>query len=685
MTNISSLRGIPTNARAYPRLRTTDPSRTLALIATSACLSATSAQCGAIASGPPLPLSAHAALAPRSDGPAQFVIPVLVHVYYSDFNYSVSTAQIETMIALANLDLRGKNSDTADVASPFRDLVSDLSVELRLAHLDTNGNCTSGIDYTWWDNVGFLPDVSGSIQNTARYLNIFVHQDYNSHAYIPLPGSPLPGDPLDVIVMTTSDVITRPRILAHEVGHWVGLYHTFGNTNITATTCGDDGVADTPVTQGAALGTCDTTLSICTPGVIENVDNVMDYSNCEKMFTTGQAERVYATMTDTTIARYMHCTPENLLLTGVDIPSTCPLAADFHSNTLLHCDSSQVWFHPMVSGQIPDQLQWSFPGGSPATSTEDSPFITYTTGGTYSAQLIACFGSDCDTVQHDFTVDPISGLQNNGLSVATTPWSEDFEDDFAFPQANMTVLTDTTPNWQPCDFAGYNSGHSLYIPTETLGFLANDTNELLIGNFDFTGLWEPAITFKVAATYYTGVQYYYFSLMMGDLCDQSMPVQIWTQYLQPELAGPNTYMGFMPNTPEQWTTITFSSPSWHYYPHAEIVLRVIKPWMGPVTDEGIWIDDLNIGEADLVLGAPDRSAMDELLIYPTPASDRVRISTGTNAEKSSLLITDMAGRAVYRGSMSGQTDVDVSDWPRGSYVASVSDISGVRHGRLLVR
>lgn len=659
--------------------------RSLTAIVTCASIVDASAQCGAIAFAPPMPIASHAAPIDRSDSAAQFVIPTIIHVYYTDLFPSVSAQQLVNMIALANLDLRGRNSDTSDVCSSFRDLVSDLSVELRLAHLDTNGNCTSGIDYHWWNGVGFLPDVSGSIQNTSRYLNIFVHADYNSHSYIPTPGAPLPGDPADVIVMTTYDVQTRPRVLAHEVGHWVGLFHTFGYTNNSGVNCDDDGVADTPITKGSIVGTCDTTLSQCTAGVIENVDNVMDYSTCEKMFTAGQAERVAAVMTDTTIARYMHCTPENLLLTGVDIPSTCPLVTDFHTTTILHCDSTVKRFLSTITGQIPDQVLWSFPGGSPATSTDDEPLIAYTSSGTYSAQFIACFGTDCDTISHDFIIDPITGIQDNGLLVASTPWSEDFENGFAFPQANMAVITDTTPNWQLCDFAGYNSTHSLYIPNETLGFLTNDTNEVIIGNFDFTGLATPGISFKVAATYYTGVQYYYFDLMMGDLCDQGTPVQTWIEYLQPELSGTNTYTGFLPNTPEQWTTITFTNPSWHLFPHAEVKLRVVKPWMGPVTDEGIYVDDINIGEADVILGMRDHSHTAELQVFPDPASDHVTIINGTNGGNSLLTVVDMEGREVYRGSMTGRADVDVSCWPRGSYLVIVSDAQMVQHGQLMVR
>ena len=654
------------------------------LVSVAAVASGTYAQCGAISFGAPIPIAANGLSHSRSDGPAQYVIPTIVHVYYSDWTLPVSTNRIVDMIEQANLILRSQYIDTAGVCSAFQDIIGDLSVELRLAHLDTAGNCTSGIEYIHWSGIGVIPDIASHTQNTARYLNIHVYPQQISQSIIPSPGQPLPGDIWDNIVMSSWDVDSRPWILAHEVGHWVGLYHTFGNTNTSAVTCGDDGVLDTPITAGSAVGTCDTTLSVCTPGIIENVQNAMDYSTCENMFTIGQAERVAAVMTDTTIARYMHFTEENLAFTGVDIPSTCPLVADFSTVTMPHCGYAVVRNFAFATGQIPDQVSWSFPGGSPATSTEYEPDITYTTSGTYIAQLIACYGTECDTMEHSYVIS-ITGLQDNGLAVATMPWSEGFENGFAFPEPNMGVIDNGTPNWQPCDFAGYNSGNSLHIPEETLAFVTNDTNDLIIGNFDFTGMSSPGISFKVAATYYTGVQYYYFHLMMGDLCDQSLASQSWMIYLQPDLAGLNTNSGFVPNTPEQWTTLTFSSPSWSYFPNAEVKLRVVKPWMGGVVDEGIWIDDITIGEADMILGMPAAVQEEALQVFPDPASDHITIITGSMDAHAILRSVDMQGSELYRGRAQGRMDLDVSTYPAVTYAIRVVDEKEVRRARMVVQ
>ncbi|KAG8721460.1 hypothetical protein FRC08_012806 [Ceratobasidium sp. 394] len=98
------------------------------------------------------------------------------------------------------------------------------------------------------------------------------------------------GDPtFDGIVIRPGTVGDDSKILTHEVGHWLGLYHTFRNG------CEGDGdqVDDTPAEASPSWG-CDTTRDTCPGGGYDPVHNHMDYSpsSCRTEFTPGQVTRM---------------------------------------------------------------------------------------------------------------------------------------------------------------------------------------------------------------------------------------------------------------------------------------------------------------------------------------------------------------------------------------------------------
>ncbi len=75
-----------------------------------------------------------------------------------------------------------------------------------------------------------------------------------------------------------------------------------------------------------------------------------------------------------------------------------PPDANFAGSVLIGCPGLGVQFTDYTAGS-PTSWSWSFPGGSPSTSTQQNPFVAYNTPGTYSVSLTAtnANGSDSQT------------------------------------------------------------------------------------------------------------------------------------------------------------------------------------------------------------------------------------------------------------------------------------------------
>jgi hypothetical protein len=601
-------------------------------------------------------------------GGTPFLIPTVVHIHYGGGLQPLGILHVQPLLDQCNADLRALNPDIVDVVPAFADLVGDMGMELRLATIDEDGNCMSGIRYHEYDPWMEGPNSLEPTQDTRHYLNIHIMPSVNSFATLPGPASN-PYDPTDVIVLSTGQGDHAARTLTHEVGHWAGLMHVWGPAPTTGA-CGDDGIADTPITTGSQLD-CILDRDQCNAGIIENVQNHMDYSSCRIMFTQGQADYTTAVLTDTTIVRASVVSAENLVNTGVAPPAPpCGISAGIYHRPSISCTGTTLSYRAMAEFGLADSVRWVFQGGSPAISYDDQPEVFYAATGDYAVQLRVYGAGTVATTAEVIHVD-VPDPNANGLPVISSfPFTEGFENGFTLPQPNMFAVESSTPTWQPFSQAGYASDNSLYVSAESVDLA--DTNDLVIGNFDFSTLVQPALRFKVATSNYTFSGGCAVSVLFHDLCSNIFIGDQWYIIQSYEFAT-DQGMNYVPSANGQWATITATFPEWNMATSAELVLRVIRPWLpSSYTPEALYIDDLYVGELPISTAVPETAFGDGFILAPNPAHDRVQVRLPAATSGGVLRVTDAMGRLVEQRRVGGGVvELNVGAWAPGAYLFSV--------------
>lgn len=253
-------------------------------------------------------------------------IPVVVHVIHNGQAVGVAPnivdEQVISQITVMNNDFRrlagtpGFNTNAVG---------ADTQIQFALAKVDPNGNPTNGIDRVnlcqpSWTQAQIETFVKPeTIWDTTKYMNMWSINFPSSSTilgYAQFPsGSGLPGLNANGGEAYTDGVVARfstfgssdynngtfllaapydkGRTMTHEVGHFLGLRHIWGDA-----ACGTDYCADTP-TAHTSNYTCNASIASCdSPSIFEMVQNYMDYTNdtCMNVFTVNQKDRITAVM-----------------------------------------------------------------------------------------------------------------------------------------------------------------------------------------------------------------------------------------------------------------------------------------------------------------------------------------------------------------------------------------------------
>ncbi len=202
----------------------------------------------------------------------------------------------------------------------------------------------------------------------------------------------------------------KGRSLTHELGHFFGLRHIWGDAG-----CGtDDFCEDTPESDAANTG-CSAGHVSC--GSVDMIENYMDYTDddCMNIFTQDQKARIITVLNNSPRRK-------ELINSTACVPLPSP---NFTAEkTIIQAGESIQFTDQSVNN--PDSWLWEFDGGNPQTSTEQHPLVTYNEPGLYAVSLTVENDNGKNTIKKEEFITVVPSLQcDNG--VRTFPYAESLD------------------------------------------------------------------------------------------------------------------------------------------------------------------------------------------------------------------------------------------------------------------
>ncbi|MCH2046352.1 MAG: zinc-dependent metalloprotease [Saprospiraceae bacterium] len=267
---------------------------------------------------------------------ATYTIPVAVHVVWKENEEHLTEERVLEQLAILNEDYQRMNPDTALMRSIFDTIVANPSIEFRLDSIiwvkttSTFGGGGLFPDINAFDEVKASATGGSDALDPTSYLNIWMTNlgagGVLGYAYPPdglsnwPTGSAAPTQAEEGVVIDSrvvgrqgsynvsgQSLTTQGRTGTHEVGHYLGLRHIWGDgllSQLGIPDCNaDDGLNDTPNAGLPSQFACDTTQNTCDAGqagdLPDMIENFMDYSDesCQNSFTNGQVGIMQAVLT----------------------------------------------------------------------------------------------------------------------------------------------------------------------------------------------------------------------------------------------------------------------------------------------------------------------------------------------------------------------------------------------------
>ncbi|MES2616256.1 MAG: M43 family zinc metalloprotease [Bacteroidota bacterium] len=609
----------------------------------------------------------------------KYIIPVVFHVLHTNGPENISKAQIEDQIRILNLDFSLTNTNKTAIRTQFKNLAADCQIEFRLAKVDPSGNCTDGINRVYTpqhvDARDNIKNITGARWDNKKYLNIWVVSSIQEssgsggttlgYAYFPntvggtnayLDGIVVRSDWVGTIGTGTTS--GAGRTMTHEVGHYLGLLHTFQdgcNSN-------DDYCDDTPPVAGTFTNaSCPANNNSCTsdfPDIIDQWENYMDYSSgsCQAMFTLEQKARIDYTLT-TYSWRISMVSSANLRATGVEDAAVAPKAY-FTSNYRTVCVGQPVTYYDNSCKGLVDSRQWQFTGASTFTTNKDTPVVTYAAPGKYKVTLISTNSYGSNTLAVDNYIEVLPARSPN-----VPDMKQGFEDAAWLTNSNWKILDPGATKLITDNTVAFSGTTCLKAPI-TASVPEGQRFQLVSPSIDLRSLKgkNPKLSLMLAYARVNVNSSEKLRFFVSRGCSGT-----WTQVVlrQANFIAYNSTAyttNFKPTSSSQWKLITYNLSAYENDSNIQVMIEVESG-----SGNSVYIDDINIGQFNTDVRAIEKSI--NLNVYPNPSVDQLTVKYENTTGETEVWLENIEGKKIETILAPDSTTGEISiDWTRNNSV-----------------
>lgn len=604
-------------------------------------------------------------------------IPVVFHVINSGqpvgTGVNIADTQIQSQLAVLNECFRKRNADTSLIPNWFKGREADIEVEFCLATRDPQGNPTTGITRDYYTNTSnFDVNVKPFTQwDPTKYLNIWttvLNGNILGYATPPFFG---PANQ-DGVVLDYRQVGANPtnpfgtgkmgKTCVHEVGHWLGLYHTFQDscTGTTPQTCNiaGDRVCDTPPSKEATYGSSPNLVqNSCTETPVDEYDmwmNYMDYVNDNWliMFTKGQRDVMRAVLNTS----------------RVSIQSS--LGCTNTANTFSY--SGKVVDQATNAGVPTAKVLFDGPQDFEATTDANGNFtINNMYAGYYNVYAGKWGYREAFYQSHEY-------YQSGAPAITIPIVNHHYYDDFLFnfnwnagSAVNGGVWTRDIPLGTFYQSAAANPAQDISDDFGLKCFMTG--NGGISGDFDDVDNGSVSLTSPVFdLTGYTDAYLRYYRWFFDGAISGNTPDDVMTVKLN---NGSQTVtIETLTTSENQWTQKQFRIAD---YIQPTATMRLI-----------VEVSDLGSGNPNIVEGGLDRFEVleavaasvedvvtDNVRLYPNPTTGTITLQWLNEAGTADVTITNLLGQTVYSQTLQAtngkQLTIDLHTQPNGLYLARI--------------